>query len=192
MCDRKNCSSDTLVNELASRTMNIPPSGDGCDSLTGVGGGVRSGGGGGGNGGGGNGGGGNHGGSLDTVHNSSVVTEGVDSASVGKVGNNVVNDIVIKGDISTKDKVVPTVGAVTARWIPNPLFPRLVPLFQHLSSFTRKADIASNGMVEGRLLANDSSIKPLIGIIVKEWCDWVPALDFVPLSPLWIWVLDLR
>jgi len=38
--DSSDCSLDTLVNELASRTMNIPPSGDGCDSLTGVGGGV--------------------------------------------------------------------------------------------------------------------------------------------------------
>ena len=75
----KICSPDTLVNELASRTMNIPPSGDGCDSLTGVGGGVRSGGGDdGGNDGGGNGGGKNHGGSLDTVHNNSVVDKDVE------------------------------------------------------------------------------------------------------------------
>ena len=45
VCDQKICSPDTLVNKLASRTMNIPPSGDGCNSLTGVRGGVLGGGG---------------------------------------------------------------------------------------------------------------------------------------------------
>ena len=84
------------------------------------------------------------------------------------------------------------VCSMNVRWIQDPLFPRAVPLFQHLSSFTRNVDIARNGMVEGCLLSNQSTLLTLIGIIVKELCDWIPVLDFVPLTSLWIWVLDSR
>ena len=96
----------------------------------------------------------------------------------------------IIGTSSIKTRLSQAVVSVNARWIHNPLFPRIVPLFQHLSSFTREVDISRNGMVEGCLLSNESTLLPLIGIIVKEWCDWIPALDFVPLTPLWIWVHD--
>ena len=58
--------------------------------------------------------------------------------------------------------------AMNIRWIQDPLFPREVPLFQHLSSFTKNVDIARNGMVEGCLLLNQSTLLPLVGIIVKE------------------------
>ena len=37
-----------------------------------------------------------------------------------------------------------------------------------------------------------SQYSSLIGMIVKEWYEWVPALAFIPLSPLWVWVLDSR
>ena len=60
------------------------------------------------------------------------------------------------------------VVSVNARWMHNPFFPRTVPLFQHISSFTKGIDIARNGMVEGCLLPNKSTLLPLIGIIVKE------------------------
>ena len=111
--------------------------------------------------------------------------------------NNVDNNIVIKSiekDFSntcsrrgTQDDYVPAnnpksrktqpigmsssqpVGSMNVRWLKNPLFPRAVPLFQHLSSFTREFDIARNGMVEGCLISNQSTLLPLIGIIVKEW-----------------------
>ena len=74
----------------------------------------------------------------------------------------------------------------------NPLFPRALPRFKHLSSFTRIVDIAQNEMIEGCLADNKSTPLPVIGIIVKERCDWVPALAFIPLSSLWVWVLDSR
>ena len=47
-------------------------------------------------------------------------------------------------------------------------------------------------MVEGYLLPNESKLLLVIGVIVKEWCDWIPILNFVPLYPLWIWVMYLR
>ena len=92
----------------------------------------------------------------------------------------------IIGTSSIRTRLSQPVVSVNARWIHNPLFPRTVPLFQHLSSFIREVDIYWNSMVEGCLLSNESTLLPLIGIIVKEWCDWIPALDFVLLTPLWI------
>ena len=47
-------------------------------------------------------------------------------------------------------------------------------------------------MVEGYLLDNRSTLLPLIEIIVKEWCDWISSLCFIPLAPLWVWELDSR
>ena len=58
--------------------------------------------------------------------------------------------------------------SVNARWISNLLFPRKIPRFKHLSSFTRKTDIARKGMVEGCLVDNKSTLLPVIGIIVME------------------------
>ena len=81
---------------------------------------------------------------------------------------------------------------MNVRWLNDPLFLRVVLLFQHVSSFTMEVDIARNGMVEACLLSNQSTFLPLIGIIVKGWCDWISALDYVSLTPLWIWALDLR
>ena len=55
------------------------------------------------------------------------------------------------------------------RWLINPLFPRSVPLFQYLSSFTKETEIARNGLVEGHLINNKDTILPLIGIVALEW-----------------------
>ena len=77
-------------------------------------------------------------------------------------------------------------------WLINPLFPRSVPLFQHLSSFTKEENITRNGLVEDHLLNNKDTILPLIGIVALEWSDWFPALAFLPLSSLWVWILDPR
>lgn len=65
-------------------------------------------------------------------------------------------------------------------------------MFQHLSSITKEDDIDRNGLVEGHLLQNKDIILPLIGIVALEWSDWLPALSFIPLIPLWIWILDPR
>ena len=61
------------------------------------------------------------------------------------------------------------VGSMNVRLLKNLFFPIAVPLFQHLSSSTREVDIARNGMVEGCFISNQSTLLPLIGIIVKEW-----------------------
>ena len=78
------------------------------------------------------------------------------------------------------------------RWVLDPLFPRAVPLFQHLSSITKEDGIARNGLVEGHLLQNEKVILPLIGIVALEWSDWLLSLSFIPLTPLWVWILDPR
>ena len=59
-------------------------------------------------------------------------------------------------------------------WLVNPLFPRLVPLLQHISSFTKEDDIDRNGLVEGHLLDNNDAFLPLIGIVALECSDWLP------------------
>ena len=46
--------------------------------------------------------------------------------------------------------------------------------------------------MEDQLLPNNEVIFPLIGIIALEWSDWLPALSFIPLIPLWVWILDPR
>ena len=78
------------------------------------------------------------------------------------------------------------------RWIDNPSFPRAVPLFRYISSTTKEDEIAPNGLVKGHLLQNKEVILPLIGIVVLEWSDWLPAMSFTPLIPLWVWILDSR
>ena len=70
------------------------------------------------------------------------------------------------------------------RWFQDPLFPRVILLFKHLSSFTRESNIARNGIVEGYLLNIKTQPLPLIGSITQEWSDWLPALSLVPLEPL--------
>ena len=197
VCDRKICSPDTLVNELASRTMNIPPSGDGCDSLTGVGVGgeceqkiVQVAGGGG-----------------DSCERKALRVDGSFGSNSGKievVGGGGVNKIKMQDPSAIKSEslYLPSSYSAFPRWIHDPLFPevgstkfsgfpRAVPLFKHLSSFTSDSTIARNGIVEGKLLPPTAHLSPLIGIITQEWCDWLPALSLVPLEPLWVWVLIL-
>ena len=106
------------------------------------------------------------------------------------------------GDCSSPDTLVSDslngvgVGGVfnelVTRWVFDPLFPRAVPLFQHLSSVTKEDGIARNGLVEGQLLQNKDAILPLIGIVALEWSDWLSSLSFIPLTPLWVWILDPR
>ena len=56
-------------------------------------------------------------------------------------------------------------------WLANPLFPRLVPLLQHISSFTKEDDIARNGLVKDHLLDNNDVALPLVDIVTLEWRD---------------------
>ena len=188
VCDRKICSPDTLVNELASRTMNIPPSGDGCDSLTGVGvGGVcerkifRV-----------------VGGGCDPCDQKGFRVDGsVGSNSgiievVGGVGDNKILASKVQDLTAIKTEVISQLTSHSAfpRWIHDPLFPEVgstkfsgfplaVSLFKHLSSFTSDSTIARNGIVEGKLLPPRAQLSPLIGIITQEWCGWHPALSLL-------------
>ena len=60
------------------------------------------------------------------------------------------------------------------RWVVNPLFPCLVPLFQNPLSLAKEDDIARNGLVEGHLLDNNDAFLPLISIVALECSDWLP------------------
>ena len=81
---------------------------------------------------------------------------------------------------TTRGKKVPTTSGISDantsllpvdsfhfQWIHNSLLPQQVPLFQHLSSFTREVDISRNSMVESCLLNNKTILLPLICIIIK-------------------------
>ena len=50
---------------------------------------------------------------------------------------------------------------------------------------------AFGGVLVGSLdLAQSTSIK--IGLIAREWCEWLSALHYVPIDPTWIWIQDPR
>ena len=40
-------------------------------------------------------------------------------------------------------------------------------------------------------MLDNATLLSLVGIIAKEWCKWFPALTFILLQPLWIWILDI-
>ena len=54
----------------------------------------------------------------------------------------------------------------------------------------RKRDYALYGEVNGVLetLSTDLFIK--VGSIDREWCDWIPALAYIPMQPTWVWIMD--
>ena len=42
-----------------------------------------------------------------------------------------------------------------------------------------------------------TSILPLaasttVCVIARDWCEWLPALAFVPLVPIWVWILESK
>ena len=50
---------------------------------------------------------------------------------------------------------------------------------------------AFGGVLVGSLdLAQSTSMK--IGLIAREWCEWLSALHYVPIDPTWIWIQDPR
>lgn len=42
------------------------------------------------------------------------------------------------------------------------------------------------------MLNNKDTLLPLIGIVSMKWSEWLPVLAFLPLSSLWVWILDPR
>ena len=47
---------------------------------------------------------------------------------------------------------------------------------------------AQGGEVSGSLSLRSSTVT--VGVIASEWSEWLPALSFVPHSPVWVWILD--
>ena len=41
--------------------------------------------------------------------------------------------------------------------------------------------------VKGSLLPMEAST--IVGIIARDWCEWLSVLAFVPLVPTWVWIL---
>ena len=76
-------------------------------------------------------------------------------------------------------------------WMLDPSFPRPLPPFKRLSYRIRQQHNALGGEVVGYLdLSQSSSLKT--GLIAKEWCEWLPALHYVPVDPTWVWIQDAR
>lgn len=70
-------------------------------------------------------------------------------------------------------------------------FPRTLPSFKRLSCRIRQQHNALGGeVVESLDLARSSALT--IGLIAKEWCEWLPALYYMPSDPTWIWIQDSR
>ena len=77
------------------------------------------------------------------------------------------------------------------RWVVNTSFPRPLPSFKRMSCRIQQQHNAFGGVLVGSLdLAQSTSMK--IGLIAREWCEWLSALHYVPIDPTWIWIQDPR
>ena len=82
---------------------------------------------------------------------------------------------------------LPTTTRVTAlsplasRWEQYSTFPRILGSLSKFQFGVRKRDYALYGEVHGvpEASTTDPSIK--VGIIAREWCDWLPALAYIPI-----------
>ena len=131
---------------------------------------------------------------LSSLVTSNTLFSSVQAASLSSVQHNILPSSVsvVTSSFNGVSQSSGSCECPLIRCIDDPSFPRAVPLFQHLSSITKEDEIARNGLVEGHLLQNKEVILPLIGIVDLEWSDWLPALSFIPLIPLWVWILDPR
>ena len=76
----------------------------------------------------------------------------------------------------------------TERWCDTFLFPRIVSQLSPLSFQVRSDLNTTGGEVAGTLSSGKNT--NTIGVIAKEWGEWIPALAFVPITATWVWVLD--
>ena len=74
------------------------------------------------------------------------------------------------------------------RWLPSIEFPRRLPRQALLSVQITDCSFAKGGEVSGSLSLQSSVVT--VGVIASEWSEWLPALSFVPHSPVWVWILD--
>ena len=66
-------------------------------------------------------------------------------------------------------------------------FLRTLPSFKRLSCRIRQQHNDLGGEVVKSLdLARSSALT--IGLISKEWCEWLPALHYMPVYSTWVWV----
>ena len=83
-----------------------------------------------------------------------------------------------------------SVDTVTSlRWVADKVsFPRVLCQTSILSMDVLQNSITHGGEVVGCLLSQGTSAS--IGIIASTWGEWLPALQFVPIQPTWVWILD--
>ena len=77
---------------------------------------------------------------------------------------------------------------LSSRWVQTTEHPRLLSQRSSLVLNTRRTSFAKGGEVFGTLSSNTNS--SLVGIVAKGWNDWLLSLAFIPLTPVWIWILD--
>ena len=76
-------------------------------------------------------------------------------------------------------------------WVVDTSFPIPLSSFKWTSYRIRQQHNASGDEVVGSLdLAQSSSMN--IGLIAREWCEWLPARHYVPVDPIWVWIQDPR
>ena len=76
----------------------------------------------------------------------------------------------------------------SVRWHFSDAFPRLLQHHQLLTMSVVSNEFSTGGEVSGSLSLIPSVAT--IGIIAFEWAEWLPALAFVPIKPLWVWILN--
>ena len=86
--------------------------------------------------------------------------------------------------------VTHSVAPVTSlRWVADKVqFPRVLCQTSILSMDVRQNSITHGGEVVGCLTSQGPSVS--IGIIAATWGEWLPALQFIPIQPTWVWILD--
>ena len=90
--------------------------------------------------------------------------------------------------ISPSPSITQFILPPSVRWHFSNAFPRLLRHHQSLTISVATNDYSTGGEVSGSLSLLPSS--STFGIIASEWAEWLPALAFVPIKPLWVWIFN--
>ena len=78
----------------------------------------------------------------------------------------------------------------SSRWFHCPEHPRVLYQRSSLVLNTRRTGFSKGGEIFGILSTNINS--SLVGIVGKEWSDWLLSIELIPLTPVLIWIYDKK
>ena len=86
-------------------------------------------------------------------------------------------------------EVLPSPVSIASNcWSVDILFPRVLCQEFILSMDVWQNHISNGGEVVGCLRSQSQPVS--IGIIASTWAEWLPALQFVPIKSVWVWITN--